>query len=225
MPHPHRSLWRDNGLSLVLLVCFIVFLAGQALTGWKEYNHNQLEHEQPETSLVEYLGTGHFLESVAENWESEFLQMGAFVLLATVLYQRGSSESKDPDDHEEVDEPAEAHRNDLDAPWPVRAGGVWLHLYSHSLSIAFLLLFAASFLLHASSGLREYNAEQAEHGDAAVTFAQYLAGSRFWFESFQNWQSEFLAIWCMVAFSIFLRQRGSPQSKPVHAPHAMTGAS
>lgn len=220
-----RSWLRDHGLSLALLVIFILLLVGHALTGWRYYNQTRAEHRQAPTAFVDYLATGHFLESVGENWESEFLQMAAFVLMATVLYQRGSSESKDPDKRDRVDDPAEKHQHDPRAPWPVRKGGLILHLYSYSLSLAFLLLFVISFLLHAGGGLMEFNTEQASRGQRAATFVEYLGSARFWFESFQNWQSEFLAIWCMVVFSIYLRQRGSPQSKPVHAPHKQTGPS
>jgi hypothetical protein len=223
MPIRPRSWLRDHGLSLALLAIFLILLMGHSIAGWLDYNQTQAEHHQPTAGYAEYLGTGNFVESVAENWESEFLQMAAFVLLATVLYQRGSSESKDPDKGDEVDDTAEKHRDDPRAPWPVRRGGAWLHLYSHSLTLAFFALFVVSFLLHAEGGLKAYNADQAEHGRAAVTYFQYMSSARFWFESLQNWQSEFLAIWCMVVFSIYLRQRGSPQSKPVHAPHEKTG--
>src|SRR5829696_8347889 len=115
-------------------------------------------------------------------------------------------------------------RNKKDAPWPVRRGGAVLRLYENSLSLAFLLLFLLAFFLHGLSGMGNYNEEQALHGQPAVSLGEYLSSSRFWFESFQNWQSEFLAIWAMVVFSIYLRQRGSPESKPVDSPHSETGS-
>jgi hypothetical protein len=166
---------------------------------------------------------------VFENWESELLQMGMYVLLTAFLVQRGSAESKQPGDEleggkEEMDEAPVLHRDDPNAPWPVRYGGLGLKLYENSLSLAFLLLFLLTFLGHAAGGVAEYNAEQREHGGEAVTLLGYLATSRFWFESLQSWQSEFLAVLSIVVLSIFLRQRGSPESKPVHAPLGQTGA-
>jgi hypothetical protein len=159
-----------------------------------------------------------------ENWESEFFQMGWYVLLTVFLFQKGSSESKKPDEKEPVDRDPRQSKNKKDAPWPVRKGGFVLKLYENSLSLAFLLLFLLSFFLHALGGARVYNEEQAQHGGELVSSTwQYMGTSRFWFESFQNWQSEFLAIFAMVVLSIWLRQKGSPESKPVDAPHSQTG--
>lgn len=159
---------------------------------------------------------------MTENWESEFLQMGFYVILTAFLFQRGSSESKDPDEKEAVDaDPFQSRR--LDAPWPVRRKGWILKIYQCSLSLAFLGLFLASFGGHALSGHREQNAERLAHGLPEISLAEYAAGPTFWFESLQNWQSEFLAVLSMVGLSIFLRQRGSPESKPVDSPHHETG--
>src|SRR6185436_10440930 len=159
-----------------------------------------------------------------ENWESEFLQMGGYVLLTVWLVQRGSAESKKLNEAESVDEDAQRHRDEDDAPWPVRQGGVWLAVYKRSLSLALFGLFAAAFLLHAVTGARAYSAEQIEHGASSVSTWEYLHRAQFWFESLQNWQSEFLAVAAIVVLTIFLRQQGSPESKPVHAPHAQTGS-
>ena len=219
-----RRFLRDNGLSVVMLTLFALALAGQILTGHREYNGDQTEHGRAEVSLGEYLTTGHFVEATFENWESEFLQMAAYVMLTVFLYQRGSSESKDPDKEEEVDRDPRDSRNKKDAPGPVRAGGIVLKLYENSLFIAFALLFLISFALHAAGGHAEYNSEQREHGRPEVTLAAYVASSRFWFESFQNWQSEFLSVASIVLLSIWLRQKGSPESKPVDAPHSETGS-
>ena len=148
-----------------------------------------------------------------ENWESEFLQMAMFVVLTACLRQKGSPESKKLDEEESVDRDPRRSKNKKDAPWPVRRGGFVLTLYEYSLSLAFLLLFLACFFAHAAGGAREYNEDQAEHGSRErVTTLQYMETSRFWFESLQNWQSEFLAVGSMVVLSIFLRQRGSPES-------------
>jgi hypothetical protein len=209
----------ENGLSIVLLLIFTVLLWAQTFTGWKVYNQKQEEHDQSAIAYREYLTTGHFVEATAENWESEFLQMAAFVWLAAWLRQKGSPEGKPPgDEPEEVDREPDPNRPG--APWPVRKGGIWLAIYSRSLTWAFLIMFAISFLIHAAGGAREYSQEQLEHGQAGVTMMQFIGTSEFWFQSMQNWQSEFLAIAAMVILSIWLRQRGSPESKPVDAAHS-----
>ena len=214
---------RDTGLSLVMFGLFAVFLVAQSITGFAVYNDEQREHGEETISFPEYLSSGHFIEATFENWESEYLQMGAYVLFTVFLFQRGSSESKDPDKEESVDEDPRQAQDRSDVPWPVRYGGPVLKLYEHSLAIAFVLLFLASFYLHALGGAREYSQEQLAHGGQAVSTWEFLHTSEFWFQSFQNWQSEFLAVFSIVALSIFLRQRGSPESKPVAAPHAETG--
>lgn len=196
----------------MLGVLFLGFLVGQVMTGLREYNDEQRKHGDAEVGYGEYFRTGHFAEATAENWESEFLQMFAYILFTVALYQRGSAESKDPDKSEPPPRPVAP-----DSPWPVRRGGWWRRLYAHSLSLAFLGLFLVAFGLHAWSGARLQAEEEAA---GAVSTWSYLATTRFWFESFQNWQSEFLAIGSMVVLSIFLRERGSPESKPVEMPHA-----
>ena len=220
-----RRILRENGLSIVLFIgFFLTLLVGQSIIGHREYNNDQQEHQQPTVNYGEYLGSGHFLEATMENWESEFLQMGLYVLLTAYLYQKGSSESKDPDKEESVDRDPRRSRNKKDAPWPVRKGGLILKLYENSLFLAFMLLFLLTFWFHAVGGARVFSEEQLQHGGQAVTTIEYMGTSRFWFESLQNWQSEFLAIFAMVTLSIFLRQKGSPESKPVDAPHSQTGS-
>lgn len=219
-----RRIFRENGLSIVLFgLFFLSFIVGQSVTGFLEHNNDNQEHGQPTVTYAQYLGTDHFLEATMENWESEFLQMFAFVILNSFLYQKGSAESKKLDEEEDVDRDPKKSRNKKDAPWPVRKGGFILKLYENSLGLAFLLLFLLSFSLHALGGAGEYSQEQLEYGGQAVTTFGYMATSRFWFESLQNWQSEFLAIGAMVVLTIFLRQKGSPESKPVDAPHSQTG--
>ena len=218
-----RRTLRENGLSITLFALFFFSLVGQSIMGHHEYNQDQQEHGQPSVGYVEYLKSGHFMEAVFENWESEFLQMAAYVVLTVFLYQKGSSESKKIDTIEDVDVDPRRFQQQKDAPWPVRRGGLILKLYENSLGIALFLLFLLSFALHAIGGVEEYNQDQAEHGAAPISLIQYLGSSRFWFESFQNWQSEFLSIGVMVVLSIFLRQKGSPESKPVASPHSETG--
>ena len=218
-----RRIWHDHGLSIVLIVLFLAAMVGQTLAGWETYNEEQLEHGQEAVDLRGYLRTGHFGEATFENWESEFLQMAFFVILTAILYQRGSSESKRPDVLEDVDRDPRESPDKASAPWPVRRGGMILVLYENSLSIAFTILFLASFALHATTGFHEYNSEQIAHGQPVIGVVEFVVSARFWFESFQNWQSEFLALAAMVMLSIFLRQRGSPESKPVDAPLWETG--
>lgn len=217
-----RRVFRDNGLSIVLVSLFLLFWLGQSVAGHREYNHEQQDHMQGEVNYATYLRTAHFWEATAENWESEFFQMFGYVMLTAFLFQKGSSESKKPGEPEPVDR--EPRRNKRNAPWPVRRGGLLLKLYENSLSLAFLLIFLISIAMHALAGASVYRDEQAEHGKPEqLSGLQYAGTSRFWFESLQNWQSEFLAIAGMVVFSIFLRQRGSPESKPVDSPHSETG--
>jgi hypothetical protein len=218
-----RKFFRNNGLTVVLMVLFLGTWAGQLFTGLREHNEDQKDHGQPQVSVGEYVTGGHFWQATAENWESEFLQMAMFVLLTVFLYQKGSPESKDPDQDDPVDNDPRLQKDDPKAPEPVRAGGFSLWLYSHSLSISFLVLFLASFLLHAGKGAEQFNQERAEHGEQAVSIISYMGTSQFWFESFQNWQSEFLSLAAMVWLSVYLRERGSAESKPVATPHDESG--
>jgi len=219
-----RRILRENGLSIVMFSLFIGAVIGQSITGFHEYNDDLKQHHQAELGFTEYLGSGHFVEAIFENWESEFLQMGMYVLLTAFLYQKGSPESKKLDEKELVDSaPSKSRRKKKDAPWPVRRGGFILKIYENSLCIALFLLFLISMALHAAGGARLYSQEQLEHGSQAVSTLQYMGTSRFWFESFQNWQSEFLSVGVLVILSIFLRQKGSPESKPVDSPHSKTG--
>ena len=220
-----KDILRNNGLSITLFTLFLFSFAGQILTGHHQYNQEQQEHGQSAVGFAEYLQSGHFIEATFENWESEFLQMGAYIVLTVFLFQKGSSESKEPGKLEHVDVvPAESEKRD-DAPWPVRRGGWVLKLYENSLALAFLLLFLISFALHAAGGMSEYNEEQLQHGSQTLSLLQFVVSSRFWFQSFQNWQSEFFSIGAMVVLSIWLRQKGSPESKPVDSPHSETGTS
>jgi hypothetical protein len=215
---------KDNGLTIVLLVLTVATIAGMLLTGWQVNNEDITQHGGTPLSLAAYARSGHFLSAIFENWESEFLQMSVYVMLTAILFQRGSAESKDPDESASQDEDPASRAGQPDAPWAVRTGG-WLRtLYSYSLGIALALLFAASFILHLRYSAMAENAEAAMHGQPAQSILQHLASAPFWFESFQNWQSEFLSTAVIVVLSIFLRFRGSPESKPVAAPHTETGS-
>ncbi|WP_303309389.1 DUF6766 family protein [Hymenobacter sp. BT730] len=218
---PLRRFLYENGLLLVGGLLVVLTLIGQSITGWYEYNDELQELGRSSLSFAQYLTSGHFVEATFENWESEFLQMALYVLLTIGLRQKGSSESKKLYEEEEVDRKPNPSRKG--APAPVRWGGLWLTLYKNSLSIAFTLLFLASLWLHAKGGAEVYNMEQMHKQEPLVTVWGYMATSRFWFESFQNWQSEFLSIVSIVGLSIYLRQQGSPESKPVDAPNDETG--
>ena len=219
-----RTWLRDRGLLLANLLLFLMFIGGMVLTGVRVYNDEERQHGGEPVSLLGYLTTGDFVEATFENWESEFLQMGMYVVLTAYLFQRGSSESKPIDEPAPQDEDPRERADDADAPWPVRRGGWVLRAYENSLAAAFFLMFFGSWLLHAIGGARAYSDEEVAHGGAPVTTLEYITTSQFWFESFQNWQSEFLAVAAIVGCSVYLRQRGSPESKPVAAPHVDTGA-
>ncbi|WP_371129596.1 DUF6766 family protein [Arthrobacter sp. ov407] len=215
---------KEHGLLLANIGLFVVFFGGMILSGASSYSDEQTAHGEPAVTVLQYLGTGAFVEATFENWESEFLQMGMYVLLTVFLFQKGSSESKPMGRTAPQDEDPRQAKLKSSTPWPVRRGGWVLKLYEHSLSIMFLLLFVASFIMHAVGGADDYNSDQEAHGQPTVTVLGYLATSRFWFESFQNWQSEFLAVAVLVGASVYLREKGSPESKPVAEPHYETGA-
>jgi len=219
-----KRLFKDNGLSLVLIAFFLIFWSGQAVCGFHERNADERQHGRPPVPFVDYLRSAHFLEATFENWESEFLQMAAYVILTVFLYQRGSAESKDPDEKEAVDDDVKKKKTHPSAPRAVRAGGWRLKIYSHSLSLALCSLFLGCWLGHAWAGASQYSTEQLEHGQPPISLLEYLGTSRFWFESFQNWQSEFVAVAAIVVLSIWLREKGSPESKPLAAPHSSTGS-
>lgn len=219
-----KKFLRNNGLSVAFFALFLVSLVGQIITGQKEHNEELAEMGGQTIGMLAYLRSGHFLQATFENWESEFLQMGLFLVLSMFLYQKGSSESKDPDKaEEEVDKKPNPRKKD--APWPVKKGGIWLAIYKNSLSYAFGIIFLVSFLLHWRGSMNDYNQQQALKHLPLENAFQYLGNPRLWFESFQNWQSEFLSIFAIIVLSIFLREQHSPQSKPVDAPDSQTGGS
>lgn len=210
------SFFSANGLTIVLFLCFFGALLGQTVVGWHDYNALLTSENRAPLSYWSYLPSGHSMAATFENWESEFLQMFAYVLMTVFLRQRGSSESKPIGETTPQDRKPRVHPH---APWPVKKGGIVLKLYQNSLSLAFLLLFIISFLFHAVGSYRFYRDEQIVEHKPVLPVSDYLISSRFWFESLQNWQSEFLAVLSIVVLSIFLRQIGSPESKPVDAAH------
>lgn len=208
-----RRFLRDNGLTLTLSGMFLFSVVGMVATGRAVFNKDLTEHGQSAVGMIAYLGSGAFLSALFENWESEFLQMAAYVILTAILFQRGSAESRDPDD---------PGRPGDDVSWPARYPvGAWL--YQHSLGLALALLFLASFVLHWRFSMIAANSEALRHGGEVQSITSYLGDPQLWFESFQNWQSEFLSTAVLVVLSIFLRHRGSPESKPVTAANSKTG--
>ncbi|WP_316820239.1 DUF6766 family protein [Pedobacter gandavensis] len=215
-----HSYFYRNGLSIVFLSLFFITLIAQALTGWNQHNQDLKENNVAGLSLGAYLKSGHFISATFENFESEFLQMTLYVLLTVSLRQIGSAESKSLTEAEEVDRTPKVSKN---APWPVRKGGWMLKLYSNSLSITFAILFLLSWGLHLYGSWQNHNVEHAAKNLPQESLMAYLGLPEFWFETFQNWQSEFLSVGAIVFFTIYLRQKGSPESKPVDTPHMETG--
>ena len=216
-----KTFIRNNSLSITFFILFIIAIVAQTIFGLEEYNKELAENGAVTIGLSDYLSSGHFIESTFENWESEFLQMALFVWFTIFLKEKGSSESKSFDKKEEVDREPDPNRKD--APWPVKKGGVILKLYKNSLTIVLLLLFILSFILHFYGSLKDQNLQNAQDGKPLETVGNYILDSRIWFESFQNWQSEFLSVFAIIVLSIYLRQKGSSQSKPVDAPNSETG--
>jgi hypothetical protein len=214
---------RENSLTIALLTLFLISIVGQVLAGYRYDNDEIHQHGQASISFAEYLKSGFLISSVFENWESEFLQMWVYVMLTAYLYQRGSPESKKPDEPAPQDRDPALDEKKRSAPWPVRAGGLARALYGHSLGLAMLLLFLASFVMHWLNSDRAAREDALLHNQSPPGLVEYLGEPRFWFESFQNWQSEFLSTAVLIVLAIFLRERKSPESKPVSAPHSQTG--
>lgn len=216
-------LFRNNGLTIVLMLLFLFSLVGQWISGWMVQNEELARHGEQTLSLAGFAADPLFISSVFENWESEFLQMSAYVVLTAMLFQKGSAESRDPDDPpRDRNLATQAHKPG--APHILMAGPAARWLYAHSLGLALFSLFLASFGLHWWNSANEAAAEALRHGDTPATHLAYLGDPQLWFESFQNWQSEFLSTAVLVVLSIWLRQRESPESKAVAAPHEETGA-
>ena len=222
-----RRFLRDNSLSLFFLAIFLASLAGQSFAGVNSYNEEQVEHGGEPTSWARYLVSSHFGQAVMENWQSEFLQFTVFILATVWLIQRGSNESKRPEDvgaESDQKQRVKGYAPDRAPAW-ARLEGPRLWLVSNSLLLAMATIFLLSWGAHSLTGWTELNNEQREHGEPPMSWGEYVLGAQFWEETLQNWQSEFLAVGVMVVFTIYLRQRGSPESKPVGAPNEETASS
>ena len=213
---------RNNGLTLVLLLLFGASIIGQWIAGWHVQVEDAHRHGEQALSLSAYSFSPEFLSSVFENWESEFLQMSAYVVLTAFLVQRGSAESKDPDGPPR-DADLDLQASKPGAPKILRWGPIWRALYAQSLGLALAALFVISFVIHWSQSARVAAQDAIAHGEQPLTTIAYLGDPQLWFESSQNWQSESLSTAVLVLLSIFLRQRESPESKAVAAPHSQTG--
>jgi hypothetical protein len=220
-----RRRLRENGLSLFFGTILILALAGQAIAGLAEYNQQQLTAGLQPTTLGHYLLSSDFAVDVAENWQSEFLQFLLYIYVTVWLVQRGSSESKElnktgrESDHDQL---VGAYANERSPAW-ARAGGWRLAIYSRSLVLVMGSIFLLSWLAQSIAGRAAYNAQQLSEYEDPVSWWGYVSSPDFWSRTLQNWQSEFLAVAAMAVFAIYLRQRGSPESKPVGAPHDSTG--
>lgn len=214
---------KDNSLLIALFGIFLVCLGAQSIAGYFADQQDRMMHGLAAQSFPAFLASGGFLESVFENWESEFLEKWAYVFLTAYLIQRGSAESKNPDEDVPEDKDSTLAAGNHDVPWPVRRGGWILTLYSHSLGGVLFVMFFSTFLIHLWQSTRHAAEQAAQHHRPAESILEHLVSGQFWFESFQNWQSEFLSTAVLVMLAIWLRERGSPESKPVSAPHAKTG--
>jgi hypothetical protein len=222
-----RAWIRDQSLSLVFLILFLAALAGQSYAGHLQFNEELMEHGEPAISWSRYIVSSEFGAAVMENWQSEFLQFLLFIAATIWLVQRGSNESKKPDEVGRESDQAQrvkGYAGERSPRW-ARVGGLRLHIYQNSLLYLMGFLFFGSWFSSSVTEWTEFNGEQLDHRQPTVSWLDYVGKADFWEKSLQNWQSEFLAVGCLAVFTIYLRQRGSPESKPVGAPHDETGSS
>lgn len=218
---------RDQSLSIFFLVLFLVALVGQSYAGHLDYNEELRAHDDAPIPWSRYVVSSKFGVAVMENWQSEYLQFLLFIAATIWLVQRGSNESKKPEEiglESDQKQQVKGHAHQRSPRW-AKARGVRLHLVSNSLLYVMGSIFLASWFASSVTGWTEYNADQVDHMEPTVSWLSYAGSPDFWEKSLQNWQSEFLAVGCMAVFTIYLRQRGSPESKPVGAPHDETGTS
>ena len=221
-----RRFVREQSLTLFFLTLFLLSLAFQAAAGHADFTNDQLQHQSSTVSFWRYVASSAFMVDVMENWQSEYLQFSLLIVAAVWFVQKGSTESK-PIGKEGTESDADqklGKHTVADSPRWAKAGGWRTAIYSNSLLLLMGTIFFLSWFAQLVTGRIEFNAEQLDHQEAALSLWQYARSADFWSRSLQNWQSEFLAIASMALFSIWLRQRGSPESKPVGEPHASTGA-
>ena len=224
MSEKSRGFLRDNALSLAFGAVFLATLVGQALSGVADFNAQQIADGLEPVSLGEYVTSSSFGVDVMENWQSEYLQFSLYIFATIYLVQKGSNESKELDrvGREGEEEQLLGQHAKPDSPRWAKVGGLRTTIYSNSLLLVMSAIWIASWLAQSITGRINYNAEQLDHQSAPVSWLSYITTSDFWNRTLQNWQSEFLAVGSMVILAVFLRQRGSPESKPVGAPHSAT---
>jgi hypothetical protein len=222
-----RQFLKDNGLGLAFGLAFLLALAGQAISGHADYNDQQISHGADPVSLGEYLTSSSFAVDVAENWQSEYLQFSLYAIGTVWLVQRGSPESKKPEDiglESDSDQLLGPHTKPGSPGW-AKAGGWRTRLYSNSLGVVMTIIFVAAWAAQSVAGWANYNADQLGRREDPVSWIDYLGAAEFWNRTLQNWQSELLAVGSFAVLAIFLRQRGSPESKRVGEEHAITADS
>jgi hypothetical protein len=220
-----RAFLRNNSLSIVFLLLFLAALCGQAIAGHAEFNENADSEGSPRLSLARYVVSSDFGSAVMENWQSEYLQFTLFTLLTVWLLQRGSPESKELDQagrESDEDQKVGEHAHPRSPAW-ARVDGLRRRLYENSLVLVMGVFWLGTWLAQSITGVAQYNADQLGDRQDPVSWSQYLGTGAFWDNTLQNWQSEFLAVGSMAILAVYLRQRGSPESKPVGAPHDATG--
>jgi hypothetical protein len=218
---------RENSLSLFFGVILIGSLVGQTFAGLHQFNAEAVTHHQATYTWWRYVTSSEFGGDVMENWQSEFLQFTLYILTTVWLMQRGSSESKSEDDLGTMSDQSQfvgGYAKENSPAW-AKAAGFQRWLYGNSLVLAMSACFFGSWVCQSVNGWRAFNHEQRDHREATISWGEYWGNADFWDRSLQNWQSEFLAVGTMAVFAMYLRQRGSPESKPVGAPHDATGES
>jgi hypothetical protein len=220
-----RTFVRHNGLSIVFLGLFLGAIVMQAVAGHADFNEGQDQHGDAHVSFVRYVSSSDFATAVMENWQSEYLQFTLFILLTVWLIQRGSPESKELGKEgleSDKDQKVGDHAEEASPRW-AKHSGIRRTIYENSLVLVMVAIWLASWFAQSVTGVTEYNADRLDHHQATVSWAEYLTRPDFWEKTLQNWQSEFLAVGSMAILAVYLRQRGSPESKPVGAPHHATG--
>jgi hypothetical protein len=220
-----RAFLRNNSLTIVFLTLFVLAIVFQSIAGWDAENAQRDAHGEPSLSFLRYVTSSDFGQAVMENWQSEYLQFTLYVLLTVWFLQRGSPESKELHKAglESEEEQVVGDHAREDSPRWARIGGIRRKLYENSLLLVMGAIWIGSWFAQSITGLSAYNSEQLSHQQDTVTWSSYLGSSDFWEATLQNWQSEFLAVASMAILAVYLRQRGSPESKPVGAAHDATG--
>src|SRR4051794_35861080 len=216
---------KHNGLSIFFLVLFLGALFFQAVAGHADFNEDQDMHGNPHMSFGRYVLSSQFGSAVLENWQSEYLQFTLFILTTVWLLQRGSPESKELDKAgRESDEQQQVgpHAHPRSPAW-AKVDGIRRAVYENSLLIVMTAIWIGSWFAQSVTGVTRYNTERLDHHLLPVSWFDYLGRADFWERTLENWQSEFLAVGSMAILAVYLRQRGSPESKPVGAPHETTG--